>query len=70
MAAELDGSVALDRDDIIETLEKGAHERRGVSARQLLHDYRAGRLAEPGEVADLLMLGGLLSDDDPLLTAD
>lgn len=69
MAVEVNGSIEMTRDEILGILEKGAQERRGVSAGRLLADYRAGRLEEPGEVADLLLLGGLLPHDDPVLTA-
>jgi hypothetical protein len=32
----------------------------------MLRAYRAGRLDDPGRVADLLVLADLLPDDDPL----
>lgn len=65
----VNGSIQMSRDEIVEAIEKGALDRRGVSATDLLRAYRSGELQEPGEVADLLALGDLLSDDDPVLTA-
>jgi hypothetical protein len=59
--------IELTREQILERLEQGAQRRRGVSARELLQAYIAGRLEDPGAVADLLMLADLLPEDDPLL---
>jgi len=47
----------------------GARSRRGVSARDLLQQYRAGSLEDPCEVIDLLALADLLREDDPLFAA-
>lgn len=56
----------LDREQIVELLERQARQRVGRSAHDVLRDYRAGRLENPGEVADLLVLADLLPEDDPL----
>jgi len=59
--------LVLTRDQIADLLERGAKERRGISARRLLRSYKRGQLYEPGEVADLLILADLLPEDDPLV---
>lgn len=64
---EKDSTIELTRDELVERLEAETRRRRGMSAQQLLLAYRDGRLENPGEVADLLALAGLLSEDDPLL---
>jgi hypothetical protein len=56
----------LTRDEILKRLEDGARRRLGMSARDMLRAYRAGALADPGRVADLLGLADLLRDDDPI----
>ena len=56
----------LTRDELVRRLDVGAQQRLGMSAEQFVEACRAGRLPEPGRVADLLALAGLLSDDDPL----
>ena len=61
-----DTTVELTREEIIAQLEEGAQRRRGISARELLSAYRAGRLDQPGDVLDLLGLAWLLPEDDPL----
>ena len=57
------------RDQIIAMLEDGARDRLGVSASELLRAYRQGRLQDPGDVADLIVLAQLLDEDDPLFAA-
>jgi hypothetical protein len=59
----------LSREEIVARIEQGARQRRRLSARELLRQYQAGSLDEPGEVADLLALAHLLAEDDPLLAA-
>jgi len=61
--------VEYTREEILERLEQEAKARRGMSAGELLRAYRAGRLEEPGEIADLLTLADLLTDDDPIFHA-
>ncbi len=56
----------LTRDEILKRLEDGARRRLGMSAGDMLRAYRAGALADPGRVADLLGLADLLRDDDPI----
>lgn len=60
-------TVELSRDEIVAMLEDGARRRRGVTASQLIRDYRRRRLDDAGEVADLLALSYLLGDEDPLV---
>ena len=62
-------TVELTRENIIERLERGARDRRGLSAREMIVRFRSGQLEEPCDVADLLALADLLPDDDPLLAA-
>lgn len=66
---EQDGTIELSREELIDQLDREAMRRRGVSARELLLAYKAGRLDDPGEVADLLALADLLPEDDPLFAA-
>lgn len=58
--------VELTRDEIVGLMERGAQERLGMSAIQMVKAYRAGELPNVGVVADLLGLGSLLREDDPL----
>jgi hypothetical protein len=67
MTAYAGDGLELSRDRIAGLIERGAQERRGVSARRLVRSYRRGRLQEPGEVADLLVLADLLPDDDAIV---
>ena len=59
----------LNRDDILKRLNCGAQLRLHMSAEEMLRAYRAGRLDDPGRVADLLVLADLLRDDDPVFDA-
>ncbi len=56
----------LSREDILRRIEKAAQRRLKMSAAELLRAYRAGRLEDPGRVADLLVLADLLREDDPI----
>ena len=56
----------LSREDILRRIEKAAQRRLNMSASELLCAYRAGRLEDPGRVADLLVLADLLREDDPI----
>lgn len=58
----------LTRDDIIEALETGARRRRAIGGAEMIAAYRAGRLEDPGEVGDLLVLADLLDPNDPFFT--
>jgi hypothetical protein len=64
-----DFTVTYTRQEILDRLERGAQRRRGMTAGALLRAWRAGELEDPGEVADLLALGHLLANDDPIFTA-
>jgi hypothetical protein len=57
---ETSTSIELTDAEIREVLESQALARRGVSIREMLELYEAGRLDDPGEVADLLGLADLL----------
>ena len=59
----------LSRVEIIKLIERGAKARRRMSAKQLITNYREGKLEDPGEVADLLGFAGLLGKRDPLYVA-
>jgi len=59
----------LTRDEIIAQLEDGVQRRLHMSATDFVRAYREGRLADPGRVADLLMLAQLLDERDPLFVA-
>lgn len=62
-------ALELNREEIVALLEQQAHQRLGRSAGEMLADYREGRLENPGDVADLLVLADLLPDSDPLFAA-
>jgi hypothetical protein len=61
------GVIRLSRHQIVESLEKGARRRTGLSARVMLRRYRGGRLADPCRVIDLVALSNLLRKNDPIL---
>jgi hypothetical protein len=63
---ERNGLLELTREEIIQRIEKGAQRRLHMSAGDMLRNYRAGRLEDPGAVADLIALANLLPDNDPL----
>ncbi len=56
----------LNRDEILKRLDDGARLRLHMSAKEMLRAYRAGALADPGRVADLLVLADLLPENDPV----
>lgn len=56
----------LSREEIIQRIDHGAQRRRRMSGQELIRAYRAGRLEDPGAVADLLALADLLPEDDEL----
>lgn len=59
----------LTREQIISMMEQIARTRRGVSAKELLDLYRAGKLEDAGEVADFIALSDLLPEDDEIKAA-
>lgn len=69
ISARAEGSiiVRLTRGQIIDSLEKAARARVGLSARVMLRRYRQGRLTDPGRVTDLIALSNLLRKNDPIL---
>jgi len=58
--------VTLTRREIVEELERECQRRLAISAAELFRRYREGLLAEPGAVADLLILADLLPEDDEI----
>lgn len=67
--AEQDRHVAdavVSRDDVVAAIEAKAQGRRGLSAGELVHAYRHGKLDDPGEFADVLVLSEMLPEDDAL----
>ena len=62
-------TLELGRDEIVAEMERVAQRRRHMSAADVVRRYRAGTLEAPGELADLLVLGDLLDEDDPYSTA-
>jgi hypothetical protein len=56
----------ISRDEVVRVIDEQARRRRGMSAEQLLRAFRAGRLDQPGDVADLLVYSDLLSPKDPI----
>jgi hypothetical protein len=60
--------IVLTRDEIVELIEVKA-QRKGMTAAQLLSYFRQGRLDDPGDVGDALILADLLPEDDPLFVA-
>lgn len=59
--------VRLTRTQIVESLDKAARARIGLSARVMLRRYRQGKLADPSRVTDLIALSNLLRKNDPIL---
>lgn len=58
--------IELSRDDIVHQIDAAAHDRRGMSGSELLTAFAEGRLDDPGDVADILVIADLLPDDDPI----
>ncbi len=56
----------LSREQIVDILETKSRKRLGISAKQLLKRYRAVKLDDVGEVADLVILASGLPKNDPL----
>jgi hypothetical protein len=61
--------IEFTREEIVERLERGARERLGISAAEMIRRYRAGTLEDACAVIDLLTLVDILAPDDPLLVA-
>jgi hypothetical protein len=57
-----ENEVELSREEILGLIDQGAQRRLGISGEALLERYRGGQLRDLGEVADLLVLAGLLED--------
>lgn len=60
----------LSRDEIVDLIEREARARYGVSATELVQQYRDGVIDECGGAADLISLARLLPGDDPLFIGD
>jgi hypothetical protein len=56
----------LSRDETLKQIDDVARQRLCMSASEMLRDYKAGRLVNPGAVADVLVLANLLAEDDPV----
>lgn len=57
----------LSRDEIVLFMAMGAIERLDMNAYEMVAAFKAGTLPEcPGRYLDLLALGSLLDEDDPL----
>ena len=48
--------VELTRDDIVHQIDVAAQQRRGMSGAELLTAFAEGKLDDPGEVADILVI--------------
>jgi hypothetical protein len=55
----------LNRDQIVTRIERGTKQRLCIGVQDFVTLYRAGRLPDPGKVADLVALAALLPDTDP-----
>jgi hypothetical protein len=58
--------VELTRDEILQEIDSAARDRRGMSGAELLGAFAEGRLDDPADVADILVIADLLPDDDPI----
>lgn len=56
----------LARDEIVALIESEAQRRYGLSAEELIGQYRAGSIDECGGAADIVSLARLLPEGDPL----
>ncbi len=63
---ETPSTIELTREEIVARIEQGAQRRKRMSAGDRVTAYRAGRLEDPGKVADLLALASLLPEEDTL----
>ena len=55
----------LNHDQIVTRIERGTKQRLKMGVQDFIDLYRAGRLPDPGRVADLTALAALLPDTDP-----
>lgn len=62
-------TLELSRGEIVRQLDREARRRLNISGEELVRQYRAGELKDCGNVADLLALASLLTEDDPLFVA-
>ena len=58
-----ENEIIMTRDEVMREIEHRVA-RRGVTAAQVLRDHAAGRLDNPGDVADVLILADLLTERD------
>ena len=58
-------TLEMTRGEIVAEMERVAQARLGVSAADVVADYLAGTLEDPGQVGDVLVLAGLLDPADP-----
>ena len=60
--------IVLTREEIIAQVDESARMRLGISGRRLVRAWRRGHLpCDLGHVHDLLMMAGMLPDNDPFL---
>ncbi len=56
-----DAETEITQEEILKMLEDAARVRLGISASEMLEQYRRGELADPSSVADLIALANLLN---------
>ena len=69
MSTQTTQTLELSRGEIIQQLDREAHRRLNISGEELVRRYHKGLLKDCGNVADLLALASLLTEDDPLFAA-
>ena len=60
-----DGVIHMTRDDLVAEIQAVTMRRTGRTALDVLADYRAGQLKDPGQIGDVLIVAGLLDSADP-----
>jgi hypothetical protein len=56
----------LSRDEVVQQMDAAARRSLGMSGMAALQEFAHGRLEDPGEIAEILVLADLLADDDPV----
>jgi len=59
-------SITMPRSRVVRHIDSEARKRLGMSAREMLRQYRSGKLRDVGRVADLIVWSDALADDDPI----
>ncbi len=60
-----DSEFEISAEEIRDILDAQAQMRLGVSGEELLRQYDAGEIADPSQIADLLILADLLKEPAP-----